>query len=56
MKAKHYLKDNALNASEFSRRIGWNKSQMSQWLSDKGNIPPDKLRALEKELKKYGYK
>ena len=56
MKAKNYLQDNAFNASEFARRIGWNKTQMSQWLNGKGNIPSDKLEALENELVKYGYK
>jgi len=55
MNARNYLQDNALNSSEFARRIAWNKTSMSLWLSGKGNIPLDKLKALEIELRGYGY-
>ncbi len=55
MTPKEKLQDNALNSSEFARRIGWNKTSMSLWLSGKGNIPLDKLKRLESELRGYGY-
>jgi transcriptional regulator with XRE-family HTH domain len=55
MKAKQFLQDPALKAGEFARRIGWNKTSMSLWLSGKGNIPLDKLKLLETELRGYGY-
>ena len=55
MNAKNYLQDPALKAGEFARRIGWNKTSMSLWLSGKGNIPLEKLKRLESELRAYGY-
>jgi len=55
MTPKEKLQDNALNSSEFARRIGWNKTSMSLWLSGKGNIPLEKLKRLETELRGYGY-
>lgn len=57
MNAKEFLLSlNHINHSSICREIGVDKSNFSRWLQGKGNIPLDKLKRLEEELKQYGYK
>jgi transcriptional regulator with XRE-family HTH domain len=56
MTPKQYINSRPhLNHSSICRSIGVDKAQFSRWLSGKGNIPLDKLKALESELRGYGY-
>lgn len=50
------VSNSMLNRTLLAERIGWNKTSMSLWLSGEGKIPDDKFKALERELRNYGYK
>lgn len=55
MTPRQFLKDKAFNRAEFARRLGIDRSRMSDYVKGKADLTEKQLNKLKMLLTRYGY-